>query len=121
MSVWFHHGTEVTESLVGRQGHAIHIEDTGDACRLVVNRLSGALRQLSVWGRDHEGKEVFLFEGACKSGDVIPLRSGCHDVHVAVNLVPDTPPLARRWSIRDKWYRQSQQPCRIEIEKWVAT
>lgn len=119
MAEWIKKGTELTESHEDRQGSAITLDEGHRSWTLKVTEVSTSGATLGVWGMDSNLRDAMIYHGACEQGQQISVGMEYSKVHVAVNLVPDDPPKAQRWSILGAWYRQSLKPGRVEVELWV--
>jgi hypothetical protein len=118
MTGWTSKGTAITESFADRQGSHILLDETYRSWTLVVTQKSGE-GNLGIWGKDGSGRDAMIYNGACAQGQHIPVGMEYRNVHVAVNLAIDDPPVENRWNILGTWYRQSHKPARIELELWV--
>lgn len=119
MTGWTNKGSEITESFQDRQGTEFMLDETFRSWKLVIGQKCGE-GDLGIWGVDSSGRDAIIYNGACKEGQEIPVGMEYRNVHVAVNFVPDDPPMLQRWSVLGKWYRQSSRPAKVEVEKWVS-
>jgi hypothetical protein len=118
-SGWIDKGTEVTTAFEDRQGTEIVLDEIHRSWTLRVVSKSGERSTLGIWGIDSSGRDAVIYNGAFKEGQEIPVGMEYRDVHIAVNIVRDDPPIAQRWLVLGKWHRQSLRPAHVELRKWV--
>ena len=115
---WINKGKQATESHEDRQGTEILLDETYRPWRLVVTHKTGE-SSLGIWGADRSGRDALIYNGACSDDQTIPVGMEYRNVHIAVNFVPDDPPVVERWQVLGQAYRQSLRNARVEMETWV--